>query len=90
MTLLGPIKRLLTRRQSYKPVAPPGTRRDSDSAPSDVNDDDSDPYMEDDELSHGSFVYCAFLMLGTIFFTGCLIIGLAMLLRMVIFGDVNE
>lgn len=64
MTLLGPVKRLLARRQSYKPVASSGRgRRHSDASPSDL-DDDSDPYMEDDELSHGSFVYCAFLMLG--------------------------
>jgi hypothetical protein len=84
MTLIGAVRRLLSRRPSYKRVgasehrngAPndsgnPSRRRLSDPARRESDDDDdSDPYVEDDELAHGPFVYAAFVM-----------IGLAMLLR---------
>jgi hypothetical protein len=63
MALLGPLRRLFTRRPSYKRVGSTGSnRRHSD--PPQPELDDEDPYNEDDELAHGPFVYCAFLMLG--------------------------
>lgn len=68
MGLLGPIKRLLSGRPLYKRVASSSSiRRHSESASSSDRDvdDDNDPYSEHDELAHGVFVYCAFLMLGS-------------------------
>jgi hypothetical protein len=63
MVFFGPLRRLFTRRLSYKRVGSTQTnRRHSD--PPDPEFDDEDPYNEDDELAHGPFVYCAFLMLG--------------------------
>ena len=53
----------------------PGRRRRLSDPPSheseEEEEDDSDPYVEDDGVAHGPFVYAAFVMLG-----------LAMLLRM--------
>jgi hypothetical protein len=43
-------------------------------------EDDADPYAGDEEVIHGGFVYCAFLMLG-MFLQVSLTVGLAMLLR---------
>lgn len=65
MVLLGPLRRFLAaRRLVYTRVASgAGNRRPSDTPSADV-DNDSDPYMEEDELAHGPFVYSAFLMLG--------------------------
>ena len=83
MTLAGALRRLLSRRPSYKPVdgserrngaaSGHGSRRRLSDPPDreSEDDDDSDPYIEDDELAHGPFVYASFVM-----------IGLAMLLRM--------
>ena len=68
MGFLSHIKRLLNGRPIYKRVASSSSiRRQSESTASDrdVLDDDHDPYSEHDELVHGTFVYCAFLMLGT-------------------------
>ena len=64
MAFLGRLRRLFTRRPLYRRVASTGSnRRHSDSPPPEL--DDEDPYNEDDELAHGAFVYCAFLMLGS-------------------------
>ena len=61
--LIGPLRRLFRRGFSYKQVASTGIRgRESNSSES---DDDTDSYSEADELVHGVFVYCAFLMLGS-------------------------
>jgi len=66
MGLLTPIKRLLNGRPLYKRVASSSSiQRQSESTTSDRDvDDDNDVYSEHDELVHGTFVYCAFLMLG--------------------------
>jgi len=80
MSLLGLLKRLfLARRPSYKPVASTGSRRTSDPPPPEL-EGDADPYTDDEEVVHGGFVYCAFLMLG-MFLQWSLTVGLAMLLR---------
>src|SRR5579859_862492 len=55
--MLGTLRRLLPRRPSYKRVS-----SGSQSTP-DVHDDD-DLYNTDEEVTHGGFVWCAFLMLG--------------------------
>lgn len=34
----------------------------------DEDEDDNDLYSEDDQVAHGLFVYCAFLMLGIPYF----------------------
>lgn len=61
--LIGPLRRLFRRGFSYKQVSSTGIRgRDSNPPES---DDDTDSYSEADELVHGFFVYCAFLMLGS-------------------------
>ena len=80
MALLGPLKRLiLARRPSYKRVSSSGsTRRLSNPPQPDLDDE----YDGDDDIVHGGFVYCAFLMLGTAFLQCRLLtLGLAMLLR---------
>src|ERR1700737_3070191 len=67
MPFLGPIKRLfLAGRPAYKRVASPRSRRPSDppTAAAIDSEDDEDPYDGDNEVVHGGFVYCAFLMLG--------------------------
>jgi hypothetical protein len=71
---LSPVRRLLSfGRPSYKRVssAPAterhGARRISDESPSnrpDADAEEDDLYATDDEVAHGKFVYCAFLMLG--------------------------
>jgi hypothetical protein len=69
MRFLTPIKRFLSGRPLYKRVeSSSNVRRQSESATSsdrDVDDDDdNDAYAEHDELVHGKFVYCAFVMMG--------------------------
>ena len=64
MALLGPLRRLFTRRPSYKRVGSTGRNRRHSDPPQPEELDDEDPYTEDDEVAHGPFVYCAFLMLG--------------------------
>ena len=69
MGFLGPIKRLLSGRRIYKRVASsssPRPRSEAATSDRDVDDDDDDDaYCEHEELAHGTFVYCAFLMLGS-------------------------
>jgi len=65
MALLGPLKRLiLARRPSYKRVSSSGNNRRLSNPPQPDLDDE---YDGDDDIVHGGFVYCAFLMLGTSF-----------------------
>ena len=85
MALLGPLRRLFIRRPLYKRVASTGSNRRNSDPPSPELDDE-DPYIEDDELIHGPFVYCAFLMLGRTLRGSSLIVGLAMLLRRFLVG----
>jgi hypothetical protein len=64
MALLGSLKRIFwAHRPSYKRVSSTGSnRRLSNPPPPDVDDE----YEGDDDIVHGGFVYCAFLMLGFI------------------------
>jgi len=73
--LSSSIKRLLSVGSPlYKRVDSTNERTGQGTSPSNVpeneeedDDDDDDLYNTDDEIAHGKFVYCAFLMLGISF-----------------------
>ena len=66
MPILGSIKRIFwAHRPSYKRVSSSGggsNRRLSNPPEPELDDD----YEVDDDIVHGGFVYCAFLMLGMV------------------------
>lgn len=65
MAVLGPLKRIFwAGRPSYKRVSSTGSNRRLSNPPQPDVDDD---YDGDDDIVHGAFVYCAFLMLGKAF-----------------------
>ena len=66
MAVLGPLRRLFRRGLPYKRVSSTNTGRRDSNPPTPESDDDTDAHSEADELVHGVFVYCAFLMLGSV------------------------